>query len=78
MEEHKKMTSSAVNEHSRTTGHIMDWENIKVIGREYNWAKRKIKEAIAIRKWKPMLNRDQGWELPPIFCNLLSHDPTVM
>ena len=67
MEEHKKMTSSAVNEHCKTTGHIMDWENVKVIGREDNWAKRKIKEAIAIRKWKPSLNRDQGWELPPIF-----------
>jgi hypothetical protein len=77
LDEHRKTTTSAVNEHVKDTGHKIDWEGVKVIGKEDNWAKRKIKEAIAIRKNKPSLNRDQGWDLPPIFCSLLSHDLTL-
>ena len=71
------MTSSAVNEHQTKTGHEIDWENVKVIGKEEHWVKRKVKEAIAIRRDRPSLNRDQGWELPPIFNSLLSHDLTM-
>ena len=77
IEEHKKTTSSAIKEYQSNTGHIIDWENVKVIGKEDQWMKRKIKEAIAIRKDKPSLNRDQGWDLPPIFNSLLSHDLTL-
>ena len=77
LEEHKKTTASAINEHCLETGHEMDWANVKIIGKEDHWMKRKIKEAIEIRRKKPSLNRDQGWDLPPIFCNLLSHDLTV-
>ena len=77
IEEHKKTTSSAVKEHQTNTGHIIDWDNVKIIGKEEHWMKRKIKEAIAIRKDKPSLNRDQGWDLPPIFNSLLSHDLTT-
>ena len=74
IEEHKKTTSSAIHEHYNTTGHQIDWDNVKILGRENHWLKRKIKEAIHIRCKRPSLNRDQGWDLPPIFCNLLSHD----
>ena len=77
MEEHRKTTSSAVREHQTDTGHEIDWENVKIIGKESQWMKRKIKEAIAIRRDKPSLNRDQGWDLPPIFNSLLSHDLTM-
>ena len=77
MDEHKKTASSAIREHQTNTGHVIDWENAKIIGREDHWLKRKIKEAIAIRKDKPSLNRDQGWDLPPIFNSLLSHDLTI-
>jgi hypothetical protein len=77
IEEHKKTTSSAVNEHQTNTGHEIDWENVKVVGSEDKWMRRKIKESIAIRRDKPSLNRDQGWDLPPIFCSLLSHDLTL-
>ena len=77
LEEHKKLTSSAVKEHQESTGHDIDWENVKIVGKEEHWMKRKIKEAITIRREKPSLNRDQGWDLPPIFCNLLSHDLTL-
>ena len=77
VEEHKKMTSSAVHEHQRKTGHTMDWANTKILGREDTLIKRKVKEALAIRRAKPTLNRDQGWDLPPIFCSLVSHDLTI-
>ena len=77
IQEHKKTTSSAINEHQANTGHIIDWENVKIIGKEEQWMKRKIKEAIAIRRDRPSLNRDQGWDLPPIFNSLLSHDLTI-
>ena len=77
LEEHKKTTASAINEHCQNTGHQIDWKNVRILGKEDHWMKRKIKEAIEIRRKKPSLNRDQGWDLPPIFCNLLSHDLTV-
>ena len=77
LDEHKKLPSSAVKEHQESTGHNIDWKNVKIVGKEEHWMKRKIKEAITIRRVKPSLNRDQGWDLPPIFCNLLSHDLTL-
>ena len=77
LDEHRKLTSSAVREHQEKTGHNIDWQNVKIVGKEEHWMKRKIKEAITIRREKPSLNRDQGWDLPPIFCNLLSHDLTL-
>ena len=76
LDEHKKLTSSAICEHLSDTGHTIDWENTKILYKEDHPIKRKIKESIAIKKHKPSLNRDQGWDLPPILCNLLSHDLT--
>ena len=74
MEEHRKLTSSAIYEHTTSTGHIMDWKNVKVLASEQNETRRKVKEAIWIRKKRPDLNRDAGLDLPPIYNDLLSHD----
>ena len=74
LEEHRKLTSSAIHEHTSSTGHIMDWKNVKVLASEQNEIRRKVKESIWIRKKKPDLNRDAGLDLPPIYNDLLSHD----
>ena len=74
LNEHKK-PPSAVAEHQSNTGHPVDWDNTKVLEREDGTITRKIKEAIQIKLHKPALNRDIGWELPPIYDHLLSPDP---
>ena len=71
---------TAVGEHSQQEGHSIKEENVKIIGREEHMWRRKIQESIEIRTRQPTLNRDQGYELPRIWDQLLSHDrrPVVM
>ena len=54
---------SWVSEHCLKTGHT----NTKVPERELDWHRRKVKEAIHIRQRRPTMNRDQGYQLQPIY-----------
>ena len=70
--EHKnKDRPTAVGEHSQDTGHSFSLNNSKVLTRESNWTARKIKEAIYIRTKAPSINRDQGYQLAPVYHQLL-------
>ena len=71
-EEHSSSDKeSAVLEHLKKTGHSCSFDDVRVLATEPNYNARKIKEAIEIYKASPTLNRDQGYELPPILLQLL-------
>ena len=72
--EHQKQTKSVIREHQSRGNHKIDWEGVKILDQEMVDIKRKIKEAIHIRRQHPTLNRDEGYELPVIFNHLLLSD----
>ena len=79
LSEHKKTrddpnTVTGVGEHCANTGHTINDQDTKILAREDQWWRRKISESIEIYTNQPDLNRDQGYELPPIYKQVLSHD----
>ena len=67
--------NSAVVEHTATTGHSFSLDDVKVIGREDKAFNRKVKEAIAIHKRRPAMNRDHGHDIAPALLQLLALGP---
>ena len=65
-------TLSAISKHKLNTGHQCSMKDVKILGHEENWHRRKIKEAINIHREKPTQNRDVGQELPPVLLQLVS------
>ena len=77
IKEHRKSvsmgtSSSALSEHSMRTGHSINWDGVKVIDQESSEIKRKIKEAISIRRHHPKLNRDGGYELSKAYNGVIA------
>ena len=62
---------TAVGEHCAHEHHKITKDSVKVLAREDVWLKRKVREAIEIKIGQPAMNRDQGYELPPIYNKLL-------
>ena len=60
-----------MGEHCLVTGHSVSKNNIRVLSREQEWHRRKVKEAIYIKQHGPTMNRDQGYQLPPIYTQIL-------
>ena len=70
--EHTNLTiPTRVGDHCNATGHSVSLDNTKVLTREPQWTKRKVKEAILIKKRAPSMNREQVYQLPPIYHQLL-------
>ena len=70
--EHTKTEkATGVGEHCNNTGHSVSWDNTKVLAREQDWLKRKVKEAIYIKQQRPIMNRDQGYQLPSIYGHII-------
>ena len=61
----RKGTNSAIKEHLEAQGHTCTLDEVKILEKEDDWFKRKVKEAILIHRHQPTLNRDKGLELPP-------------
>ena len=76
MKEHTdgKHQSSAITEHQQVTGHLCDTDNVKVLTQEERLFPRKIREALKIHQRRPALNRDKGYEIPPVILQLLPRD----
>ena len=70
----RKGTNSALKEHLEAAKHSCTLDNVKILEKEDDWFRRKVKEAIMIQRYHPTLNRDKGLELPPIYSSLLSRD----
>ena len=73
--EHTNLTiPTRVGDHCNATGHSVSLDNTKVLSREPQWTKRKVKESIYVKKSTPSMNREQGYQLPPIYHQLLLPD----
>ena len=76
--EHKDLNRpTAVGEHTLATGHTVSMETAKIIGKDPHFYSRKIKEAVKIRTQRPLLNRDGGVQLPPLYDDLLIRRQTA-
>ena len=62
---------TGVGEHCLATEHFVSKNNITVLSREQEWHRRKVKEAIYIKQQGPTMNRDQRYQLPPIYTQIL-------
>ena len=64
LEEYQKQEQSVVKEHQSKAGHTIIWEGVKIINQE----------TVDIRCQRSAINRDGGYNLPPIYNHLLSRD----
>ncbi len=56
---------------------FLDSGNIisKILDKEDQVSRRRIKEAIRIHQGRPGLNRDTGLDIPPVILQLVAHNP---
>ena len=70
----RKGTNSAIKEHLEAQGHTCTLDEVKVLEKEDDWFKRKVKEAILIHRHQPTLNRDNIFIQESDALNLLTAD----
>ena len=69
--EHTNLTIPTVGDHCNATRHSVSLDDTKVLTREPQWTKRQVTEAIYIKRNSPSMNREEGYQLPPIYHQLL-------
>ena len=69
--ERERVQKSALVEQSSSTKYHICLENAKILSKEDNYFKRKLKEAITINYHPINLNRDDGWSINHSWCPLL-------
>ena len=66
--------------HSLKPGHPIEWSQARVVEREENWYRRRIKEALKIQQCQVRMNLDQGIVLrsgwKPFFMNIPLTSPS--
>ena len=76
LKEHKRAVvkgyelESAVAEHVYKSGHEIDW-SVEVLDKDLNQRRRLVREAVMIRKNKPSMNREQGYELSRAYNKII-------
>ena len=79
LKEHKRATQkgyqleSGVAEHALDTGHNIDW-SAKILDQDLNQRRRLVREAVCIKKNRPSMNRDQGFELSKAYNSILQQE----
>ena len=71
-----KSAKFVIAEHFQATGYRFDIHDCKIFSSEEHFWKRKIKEAITIRRTRLELNRDQGYQLSRVYQSVLLCDVT--
>ncbi len=66
---------TAMGEHLDDTGHKCSLKEAKILDKEDQVFRRRIKKAIRIHQGRPELNRYTGLDIPAVILQLVSHDP---
>ena len=67
----KGNTKSALSTHNLRTGHTLNWDHIEVVDTDPRRDQRKVTAAIHVRLRRADINRELGYDLPPIYMPLL-------
>ena len=67
-------TSSAIQEHTKATGHKFSLDSARILMRRKNLVTKKIRDALQIYQRHSALNRDQRYNVAPVLLSLLSRD----
>ena len=65
---------SARSTRNLRTGHTFDWDHVEVVDTEPMRDRRKVTETIHARVRKADINRELGYDLPPIYVALLREE----
>ncbi|XP_067660298.1 uncharacterized protein [Haliotis asinina] len=73
-------SKSAISDHiKKTPNHQIEWSDITILANnQTDFTKRKLTEAIHIKRQKPTINRDQGYFIPSAYDPLLYQAQSVV